>query len=490
MKKSIGKKLILGIVGVFLCVVLHNDVAHAFWPDQAYVHYANEAVHSPNVYQVDIIIDEKVMGCGALNGAQDIFMDSKDQCYILDSGNCRVVILNSDYRCIKQLKEFNYKGEVLTLAPGAQGIFYHENSGYLYITDTENDRILKSNLNGVVQNVFDKPVSELFDSNLSYKPRKIIVDNMGLMYVTSANINTGALLIDQDNTFLGFYGINKIKSTVEVLLEYWWRSILTDAQNAQSNYSFQPTEFNNLFWSNDRFVYAVSPTSKTVSSPVVKLNAIGNNVFPANDGFGDGQDQGHMFCDITVDNEGVFTVLDNITGKLYQYDKNCNLLAIFGGRGGQKGLFNTPISIEANSQNDILIVDAYKNTVTVMTPTYYGEKLRKAVSLYNEGLYEEAIEPWNEVLSLNANYRLAYVSLGKAYLSLGEYEEAKEYFKLGLDQEDYAKAKVALRGEVLRENFALIAGVVIVFMILFLGGGFWTKQWKRIRKIKSKEGGA
>ena len=246
---------------------------------------------------------------------------------------------------------------------------------------------------------------------------------------------------------------------------------MTEEQRRQSDVSFQPTAFNNLYWSSDRFVYAVSQVSKTVTSPVVKLNALGTNVLTGEE-FGDQGDENvvetPLFIDITADSEGVFTVLDSQSGKLYQYDDACNLLSVFGGLGYQKGLFQLPLAIESNSENDILVLDARKNTITVMEQTYYGEMIREALFLYNEGLYEEALEPWMEVLRMNANYNMAYIGIGKAYMNMKNYDEAMYYFKLAGDKDNYAAAKAQLRKQDLQENFAGIALVVVLIMLIIL----------------------
>ena len=175
-----------------------------------------------------------------------------------------------------------------------------------------------------------------------------------------------------------------------------------------------------------------------------------------------------ILADITVDNEGAVTLLDSSNGRLFQYDEGCNLLAVFGGIGYQQGLFERAVSIESDSENNLLVVDATKNSITVMEQTFYGKMIRSANYLYNQGLYQESIEPWNEVLRMNANYTQAYAGLGKAYISLGEYEKAMEYFKLGEDKEGYAEAKAALRDDKVRQNFGLIAGIVIVALVVIL----------------------
>ena len=464
------RKTIVILLALVLLLTSSGMTVFAAHPDRTYTYEENNPVPSTNVFQVQSVVDETVMGTTRMKSPTDIFVDNNDMVYILDAGNKRILILDKNYHCVKELQDFNYNGEILNLQVGAQGLFYREENQRLYIADTENNRILVSDLDGNVSKVYEKPVDELLDPEQAFKPRKIIVDNMGIMYVTSTNINTGALLIDSAGSFLGFYGTNKLKETAAMKVERLWRKLM---KQAETDVTFQPVEFNNLFWSEDRFVYTVSPLVDTVASSISKLNALGNNVFPELIDMYTLTDtrkiEGTVLADITVDNEGAFTIVDLASGHLFQYDEGCNLLAIFGGIGYQQGLFMQPVSIESDSENALLILDSGKNTVTVMEQTYYGKMIRSANYLYNQGLYQESIEPWKEVLRMNANYTQAYAGLGKAYVSMGEYEQAMEYFKMGKDQAGYAEAKAALRDETIRKNFGLVAVIVILLLFFALG---------------------
>lgn len=488
------KKVICLILAMVLVLSSSAIAVFAAQPDRTYTYEGTNPVPSTNAYQVKLVVDEAVMGTTRLSDPRDIFVDNEDRIFIMDAGNCRVVILDKSYRCIKELKDFQYNGEPLTLAEGAQGLFYREANQMLYIADTENNRIVVTDLEGNVSKVYEKPVGELLDPKLPYKPKKIIVDNMGIMFVTSGSVNTGALMVDSNNSFLGFYGTNRLQMTAAMQMEYFWRSILSDAANAMSDMTFQPVEFNNLFWSEDRFIYTVSPLVDSVASAISKLNALGNNVFPQDIDIyqmaNDRKIKGMVLTDITVDNEGAISFVDISTGHIFQYDEGCNLLAVFGGVGYQKGLFYQPVSIESDSENSLLVLDATKNTVTVMEQTYYGQMIRSANYLYNQGLYQESITPWMEVLRMNANYTQAYMGLGKAYMSMGEYKEAMDYFKLGKDPDGYGEAKAALRDQKIRENFALFAAVI---MIVLIGILFYEKiidisadLFWRIKKVRRK----
>ncbi len=484
------RKVIVCLTLVMVLLLSSFAAVYARQPDDAYTYDGTEAVPSTNAYQVKVVIDETVTGTTAMKSPTDIFVDKQDRTFILDAGNCRILVLDDSYKCIKELQKFTYtyqvegetKVEELTLAEGAQGLFYRESNGYLYIADTNNDRIIVSDLDGKVIRVHLKPVSELLNAEDPFRPEKIIVDNMGIMYVTSGRVNTGALLIDSENNFLSFYGINKIKATAEILLEYFWRSILPDSMNDQSGLSFQPVEFNNLFWSDDRFVYAVSPLNDSVESAFVKLNALGKDVAPnkidfsgyinsaamENTGAMGAAVRSMKLEDLTVDDEGAISIIERSSGRIFQFDANCNLLCVFGGKGYQKGSFTNAVSIESDTKNNLLILDSAKNSVTVMEQTFYGQMIREANRLFNEGLYEESVEPWKEVLRMNANYTQAYVGMGKAYMSMGEYEEAMKYFQLGDAKSEYAEAKAALREEWTRANFAWIAAIVVILMVVVL----------------------
>lgn len=467
------KKLVYLLLVVVLVLTSSGIAAFAGQPDRTYTYEGSEAVPSTNIYKVKQIIDETAMGTTRMKDPTDIFVDNSDRVFILDAGNCRILILDKEYKLIKELKEFVNGEETTTLKDGAKGLFFREANESLYIADTGNNRIIVCDLDGKVSKIYGLPVDEMIDPKMEYKPQKIVVDNMGIMYIASGSVNTGAMMVDSANNFLGFYGTNKLKMTASMQVEFMWRSILTDAQNAQSTESYQPVEFLNLFWSDDRFIYAVSPIVENMASTVVKLNALGKNVFQKSIDFyqiqTDSEIKGMQLLDMTVDNEGVFTIMDATSGRLFQYDEDCNLLAIFGGVGYQKGLFTRATSIECDSENNILVLDATKATITVMEQTYYGKMIRSANNLYNEGRYQESIEPWEDVLRMNANFTRAYVGLGKAYIGMGEYEKAMDYFKVGQDQDGYAEAKAALRDETVREYFGLVAAVVIVAMISILG---------------------
>lgn len=467
-------------------LALYSLQAFGVEPNRSYTYNEEkEAVPSPNGFQVQQVVYGKDLPCQSFSSAQDLFVDSAGNLYLLDSGNARVIFLDSDYQFVKELSSFQGQGETLTLSPGAEGIFYQETAGLLYIADTAADRILVSDLEGKVQDIYEKPVSSLLEEGVPFAPKKLVVDNTGMLYVLSKNVNTGALLIDREHRFLGFYGTNDVKETLTVRIERLWRGMMTEEQRKQSEFSFQPMEFNNLFWSSDRFVYAVSQQNQYLETEVSKLNATGENILEVMP-YGEMTRRDNLpvaFADIAVDEEGFFTIVDRNNGKIYQYDKSSNLLAVSGGIGQQEGLFSSPSAIGANSRGELMVLDAKKNCLVILEPTLYGKMVRKAIQLYNQGLYLESIDSWKEVLRMNFNFSLAYVGLGKAEMQQENYAQAMDYFQKGGDRENYSAAKEALRDQRLKEHFGLVlllAAVAVVVVLFYESIGRFFK-WLSVK---------
>ena len=118
---------------------------------------------------------------------------------------------------------------------------------------------------------------------------------------------------------------------------------------------------------------------------------------------------------------------------------------------------------------DVLVTDAYKNTVTIFKITEYGAAVRSAQITTLSGDFAASLESWKAIISEDSNCQLAYRGLGKAYYDLGENEKAMEYAKLGVDRDTYAKAFELKRTELLEKYFYLIfiaIAVVIAVVIL------------------------
>ncbi|MGN0631194.1 MAG: hypothetical protein ACI4JN_07695, partial [Ruminococcus sp.] len=218
------------------------------------------------------------------------------------------------------------------------------------------------------------------------------------------------------------------------------------------------------------FIYTVSESESVKSDRVKKLNAQGVNLFSGmGQFFGDtGTDSGNKtrLADIDVDETGRICCLDAGTGRIFQYDENGRLLFIFGGQSECTGGFSLqPTAIET-SEKYVYVTDGMKNTVTIFEETDFGRTVRSAVTLYNDGYYEESLEPWYEVLRQDGNYMEAYRGISSALLGKGDYKGAMEYAELGGSSYHYNKAFECWRDEWLGENFRWLASAAAVFVII------------------------
>lgn len=446
-----------------------------------------ESVPAPSGYYASNILKGEDLGTTPFKSSQDLFV-SKDTLYVLDTGNNRILAIDKDFKLIKELKEFKgSNGEILTLK-NPQGMYVRDND--IYIADTENSRILKTDLDGKILKIYGKPSSDIIPRNIIYNPKNIIVDRQKNMYVNSANVYEGLLVFSEEGKFLNFYGAAKVNLTFDVIATYFWKSILSKAQQGQMQ-RIIPTELTGAFIDKEDFIYTTklaSGSSGKTTDEIQKLNPLGVNilrfnqretgasggaVYPRNN-YGDVEEEWYkgkrydsILSDIVVDDKGIISAIDIEKGKVFQYDQESNLLFIFGSLGDQKGCFKKPSAIEKMGEN-YLVMDSQKNCITVFSPTEYAKLFIEAVGLYNEGLFNEAQKPFNEVLKINNMNTLAHKSIGKSLLEQKKYEEALYHLELGQDRDAYSIAFNEYRKSFIRKNFLLIVLGIVILLVLFI----------------------
>jgi tetratricopeptide (TPR) repeat protein len=167
--------------------------------------------------------------------------------------------------------------------------------------------------------------------------------------------------------------------------------------------------------------------------------------------------------DIDISEDGCINCLDYTTGRIFQYDEECNLLFITGARSNQLGGFTSAAAVESLGER-LYVVDSVKDTVTVFRETSFGAAVHKATSLYNDGYYEEALEPWYEVLRRDGNYRRANIGVASALLRKGDYKGAMKYAKRGGSPDIYNEAFEGWRREFIKRNFPYITAGIIALI--------------------------
>ena len=483
------KKLRIVLLSVMVAVMILPTLVAAATPYGTYT-YSSEGkmLASPTAYVPDMIIDSMYMGLDvAIDEPRDIEVGPDGKLYIADTVNNRIIVCDRYYKFQFEIKEFvnEFGGPDSFNKPS--GVFVNEE--FIYVCDTDHDRIVKFDLEGNYVRIIKRPESNLFEDGDFYKPVAVAVDQNGRLFVVSSATYQGIIVINDDSEFFGFIGATK---TVGSVMETLFSAFLTDEQkeNRQENVS---TEFNNITIDDQNFVYVTTSsidakqmedaiTSKSKSgdfAPVRKLNANGVDVLKRN-GFYPPSGEvafstlstatikgASSIVDVAIGPEGTWSIIDSKRSKIYTYDENGNLLFAFGDLGNQTG--NIELIGGVTYQGDkILALDKANDNIVVFRRTEYGDLLMTALKNNNDRKYDLAVNDWTEVLKRNNNFDSSYVQIGRSLFRQAKYEEAMEYYKASYEVQSYSEAYSEIRKEWASTYFWMIPVLIVVIFLLVL----------------------
>ncbi|MCQ2575852.1 MAG: hypothetical protein MJ162_03840 [Treponema sp.] len=457
-----------------------------------------EVEKSPDVYRVSHVLYADDLNLGtSLKQPQSLFAIN-NLIYVVDTDNNRIIELeyteNKKVTLSRVIDHFYSDDEsVNTTFNGPMDIFVNKADGSFFVADTSNGRVVKldKDLNYLLS--FTEPNDPTYEKGKVFYPQKVVADTKGRAYVLAKNVNKGFLKYEYDGSFSGFYGASEVTYN---WTDYLWKKFATRAQREQME-SFVPTEYSNAAMDSEGFVYAVLKTfnewdlRSDRAKPIRRLNALGGDILVKNADYppiGDltwsnaaGIKDPSHFTDITVLDDEIYIAVDESRGRLFGYNNQGYLLFAFGGRGNIDGYFRSPVAIE-HVGKDLFVLDTMNASLTVFTPTEYGNLIFKATEEYAVGDYDGSANTWEQVLKMNGNYDLAYIGLGKAELRKENYKEAMDYFKLKRSKRYYSKAFQYYRKEWIEKNLGWVLAVVLVLILV----PFITKRIINfVRELKS-----
>ncbi len=478
------------------CTLLHGALPAAAEHYDVYSYDRwDEAVPSQAGYLAERAVSGRNLGIGSLNEPTDLFLDAQNRLYIVDSQNNRIVVTDADVsEVLRVADKFTMPDGSETNLSVPTGIYIAPETGLWYIADHDNSRVLVADDKGQVQMEITKPDSELFPANMTFLPQRVLADKAGNVYVVLGNITTGAAMFGADGSFMGYYGANTVEATSKVVADYFWKLISTEEMRSRQARTV-PTGITSFDLDSEGFIYTCTQSTSQRKDMVKKLNPAGNNLF-ANEyvSWGDYQSvydkntnisYQSMLCDIDISDDGSINCLDLTAGRVFQYDKDGNLLFIFGTKADQLGGFSEAAALESY-KNSVLVLDKRKGTVTVFRETDFGKAVHHATNLYNGGYYAEAIQPWQDVLRYDGNYRRAFLGLSAGYLVQGDYKASMEYAKLADSSYRYDRAFECWRQEWLAAHGKQILTVILLCILAGILAPHVYKRYRSRRKFFRK----
>ena len=412
-----------------------------------------------------------------------------------------------------------------------------ELSDLIYICDNGNEQIVVIDPNSFdeekgtfhVYQVISAPEEQL--ENKKFSPSEVLSDTAGRIYVICDNVGEGIMQFGKDGQFNAYVGVNYVTLSA---WDIFWRNFASQAQREKMT-TYHNTSFTDMVYTNF-MIYATSyaitdPKSGGITNDnimIKKINPSGKDVLRRN-GYsapkgdakyiktndGQGTTNPSTFDGITVNDYGVYTVVDSKRGRLFTYDNEGNLLYISGEKGDvYTDNIQNPVAVQYLGET-ILVLDKYYKTIIKFEPTEIAKIINKAVKeeyngrsireipTYNKntktwwiGSYNTKItdpnkdvteanghwiignedtgieteelaaaDYWEQVIALNANYEYAYVGIGKKYNELGDYKEAMKYFKLGADRVYYGKAFKQYRDALIKKYFSAVVITIVVVIV-------------------------
>ncbi len=471
--------------------------SYTYWSDMG---KASKVVPMKPIYETEGLIDAQSLGIESFKKLTDVCTDAQGKIFLLDGDGSALYILNSDYTVNNVIKAVTSGSKKLEFTK-AKGV-YVDSKNQIFIADTENARVLKINQSGELLSELKKPQSDQIPEDFEFRPIKIATDKSDNLYILSDGSFYGAMMFSPEGEFLSFYGANKVASGVKEVFENIYNRLFMNNEKRAASAKQLPYQFTDLYPDKLGFIYTTTGQTNAYSSndkgQIKRLNPGGYNVLLSEDvSFGDkesikvvtkdGSDTRNKdLLSLAVDKDGFVYALDSIYGRVFVYDSDNELLGAFGGgvgSGTQKGSFYSPCSIEIY-ENKVFVCDTLKNTLTVFNITPYGKTLKEARVLTLNGEYIKSKPLWEEILSQDKNSQLAYTGLAFAALEEGDSEMAEEYAKIGLNRDVYEQVFETNRRTLLQENFVWIAlGLIAALAILI--AVFIILKRKGLLKIKN-----
>lgn len=450
--KSLYKRIFISLLSVFIIIPMFAETVSA--AQSTTFTYAVDR-RGWLVRTQDAYLPEHTITNLGLKKPEDIFFDDKNNLYIADTGNKRIVVYNTDLGIVTK--------EITNPALNTPRGVYVTKNGNIYVADSSASAAFCFSPDGELLKTFERPDSPAF-GDTEFKPYRIAVDLRGSLYIIGEGVYNGIIQLSVEGEFLGYFSSNKSSRT---FVQFLQDIFFTDAQKA-GLIDRVPTTFSNVFTDKRGIVYSTSMGEQASfdGTGVKKHNMAGTNMFK------DGVWSFNALTDLTVDKNGIIYAVD-ISGKVFIYAPDGEIIFMFGGDRTEDdiaGLYSSLMGVAIADNGQLWTVDNEKSFLQSYSPSEYTLSIFKALKLFDEGNYVEAGNQWEDVLRYNQMSSLAHYGLGKSLLYRQIYDEASEHFEIAGYRYYYSQSFWETRNEWLLANlyWILIVAVVILLAVTSL----------------------
>ena len=489
MKRNNIKRYIIFLFAMMMLLsqTLSNVVIAAEDTSYGYT-ILGEEVPAPNAYELERSVRASDLGLDSLASMSDIFYRN-GKIYITMTG--KVVITDSDFTHGEIISTYK-RGSQDSAVKNPTGIFVTKDN-HIYIAEQDAGEIVEFDENHNFVRAIGRP--DITGLTFTYAPTKVVVDEVGRIYVKAKSIYEGIIELSPEGEFNRFLRANEVNPSIT---DRFYRMIATEEQISRMQL-WLPTDYSDLALDKDGFLFATVNDSSS-SEPVRKLNSKGKDVMPESDfeprPMGDFKAGSSLslLSSVACAEDGRFAVLDVNNSRVFVYSEDAHLMYILGGSGRTKGNLNSPIDL-AFMNDKILVVDLVTQTIEVYQETEYGALINSALNDQASYNYEAAYEKWNDVLKINPNFYYANLGIAKYQLRQGMYQRAMENFEKGGVRNYYSIAYSYVRDNWMNNNFARIISIIALIVVLVIAkkiyrhfrpkqGPLKGKVWDILRKIK------
>lgn len=401
----------------------------------------NRLVNTQTAYIPYGILNEEVQ----LASPEDMYLFN-DNMYIADTGNKRIVVINSlDGSFVQEVKCDKFQSP--------KGVFVTENN--IYVADSVAQLVFKFDHAGTLIREYGRPTEPLYGKSTEFNPIKIAVASSGYMYIVSDGTSNGLVTINDYGEFMGFVGINNATFS---LRKYLYNIFVSGTDLAAQ----KPPVPTNVSIGNNGNVYT---TNTNIAETFKRLNISGVNTLDAGTYY-----PTETVTDIAISHDN-YTYICTLEGDIYEYDIKGNLLFKFNTKDnsnlGVFGLNNGLNSIEIDEKGNIYVMDTSKSRIQIYQRAGFVNLLHTAVDLYNDGRYLESMDEWETILKQNTNFALAHTAYGYALFKDGQNERALEEFRLSKNYQGYSQVYWEIRNQAIQQYTGTAILVLLAVYVLY-----------------------